>query len=375
MLANRTRSRFAALFCFGFLAVALMAALPARAADMYEVHDVAVDATAASAAEARDQALGNGQREAFYRLLRRLTPASYHSNFPNLDAGTVATYVRDFSVANEQTSSVRYLARLNVRFKETDIRFLLEEFGIPFTETASRPVVVLPVLSRAGTSILWRDPNPWRVAWSQVELPELPVPMMLPVGDLDDVSSISAQQAIGTDPAPLDQIAQRYGAGATTIVNANIATIGPPHIEITMTRRDIGIAAESVSTRVEAKTGETVDQVLARAVAVAIDTIEENWKTQTVMHFDRGGILAVSIPLTALEQWVDIRARLRQIAVVEKSDLILLSRNEALLNLHYIGEVDQLARALAQADMTLRESDGVWKLVTPETRSMLGQNQ
>lgn len=372
MLANRTKGRLSAIFAATVLAAFVMFGAPASA-DIYEVSDVAVDATAASAAEARDLALANGQREAFYRLLQRLTPSAYHDQFPNLNASTVATYVRDFSVANEQTSSVRYLARLNVRFQEQDIRILLEEFGIPFTETASRPVVVLPVLSRAGASILWRDPNPWRIAWSQATLPSLPVPMMMPVGDLDDISGISAQDAIGTNPAPLDRIAQRYGAGAVTVAHATIATLGPPHVEITLTRRDIGTVADTVVTRVEALPAESIEQVLTRAVDAAIATIEESWKNQTVMRFDRGGILAVNVPLSALDHWINVRSRLSQIAVVERSDLILLSRDEALLNIHYIGEVSQLARALAQSDMTLRENEGVWTLLTPETRSSLVQ--
>lgn len=374
MLANRTNHRFVGLLGIALLTLSLLAS-PTAHADMFEVKDVDVDATASSAAEARDQALGTGQREAFYRLLHRLTPTRYHGQLPNLDPGTVATYVRDFSVANEQTSSVRYLARLNVRFKETDIRFLLEEFGIPFTETQSRPVVVLPVLSRAGTAILWRDPNPWRVAWGRVAMPVLPVPLLLPVGDLQDVNSISAQQTLGTDPAPLEQIAARYGAGGAIIVNANIAAIGAPHVDLTMTRRDIGSPAETFSARVNAASGETIDQVLVRAVATAIETIEENWKDQTVMRFDTGGILAINVPLTALDHWVRIRRDLGTVAVVERTDIILLSRTEALLNVHYIGEVSQLARALAQANLTLQEEQGVWTLLTPETLSRAGAVQ
>lgn len=366
MLANRTRQpRIIGLFSV-IVALFALTAQPAHAA-MFEVRDVAVDATASSAAQARDQALLNGQREAFYRLLRRLTLKQYRDILPNLDAETVSTYVRDFSVSGEKTSNVRYLARLNVRFKENDIRTLLEEFGIPFSETASRPAVVLPLLNRGGTATLWSEPNPWRSAWSSTELPSLPVPLMLPVGDIEDVAVLSTEQALGADPGALEVMARRYAAGAAIVARAEIAVIGPPHVELTITRFDIGIGAETLTTRVNATFGETVDVVLRRAVDVAIETIEENWKSETLMRFDQGGILAVNVPLATLEHWLSIRSRLADIAVIERTDLILISRDEALLNIHYIGAIDQLSRTLAQANLTLRETEGAWSLLTPET--------
>ena len=371
MLANRTAvPRF--LTIIAMLGMVLLSAVPARATGMFEVRDVAVDATAASAAEARDQALAEGQREAFYRLLQRLTLRQHRELLPNLDANTIATYVRDFSVSGEKTSEVRYLARISVRFKEADVRTLLDEFGLPFSETASKPVVVLPILNRAGTATLWREPNPWRAAWASKPLPALPVPLLLPVGDIEDVGIVSAEQALVGDRAALNALASRYDAGATIVVRADIATIGAPHVELTITRYDRGLSAETLSQRVTAVLGETVDKVLGRAVVTAVDAIEESWKGQNLMRFDEGGILAVSVPLRSLEHWLTVRRQLSAIAVIDRTDMILLSRQEALLNIHYIGGVDQLTRALAQSDLTLREFEGVWSLLTPDTLGSAG---
>ncbi|MEQ8666204.1 MAG: DUF2066 domain-containing protein [Rhodospirillales bacterium] len=334
---------------------------------MFEVRDVAVDATAESAAAARDQALAIGQREAFYRLLQRLTLRQHRDLLPNLDTNTVATYVRDFSVSGEKTSDVRYLARINVRFKESDIRTLLHEFGLPFSETASKPAVVLPVLNRAGAATLWREPNPWRSAWASSQLPSLPVPLLLPVGDIEDVGTVSVEMAMIGDRTTLQALASRYNAGAAIVVRADIAAIGAPHVELTVTRHEAGSAPVTYSQRVFAAFGETVDNVLDRAVHTAVDAIEESWKSQNLMRFDEGGIIAVSVPLRSLKHWLVVRQQLAETPVIDRTDLVLLSRQEALLNIHYIGGIDQLTRALAQSDLTLREFEGVWSLLTPET--------
>jgi len=364
MFANRPFYRHGAA---GILAILTLIAItpPLHAAvDMFEVRDVPVDATAESAAAARDQALADGQREAFYRLLNRLTLAEHHHLLPNLDAAAISTYVRDFSVSGEKTSNVRYLARVHVRFKEPDIRSLLNEFGLPFAETPSKPALILPVLKRGSQAALWRDPNPWRQAWSTKPLPTAPVPLLMPVGDLDDIGSVTVEQAMAGDLVALSRIAARYGAGAAIVARADLAAIGAPHIDLIVTRVSVTGETSTVTRRVEAASGETVDTVLGRATDEAARMIEEDWKQKNLMRFDEGGILAVTVPLQSLDHWLDVRQRLRGIAVIDRTELILLSREEALLNIHYLGTTSQLSRALAQSDLILVESQGVWSLTT-----------
>jgi hypothetical protein len=48
--------------------------------------------------------------------------------------------------------------------------------------------------------------------------------------------------------------------------------------------------------------------------------------------------------------------------VIERVDLIVLSRNEARINLFYLGDPNQLKLALAQADLSLVEEEGSWTL-------------
>ena len=45
-------------------------------------------------------------------------------------ASGVSELVRDFEVADEKTSAVRYLARMTVRFREDAVRTLLREHGV-----------------------------------------------------------------------------------------------------------------------------------------------------------------------------------------------------------------------------------------------------
>ena len=49
-------------------------------------------------------------------------------------------------------------------------------------------------------------------------------------------------------------------------------------------------------------------------------------------------------------------------AIIERIELVLISRNEALINIFYLGVDEQLSLALAQADMRLEQEEGSWTL-------------
>src|SRR5260370_3811767 len=149
--------------CLIGLAALLWSAGPAGAAapaDIFTVAGVPVDATASNAVAAREAARIDGQRRAFRILLERLTIAADHPRLPRVGDQQLTDMVRDFEVASERSSAVRYLATYTFRFRPDAGRTLLPDAGIPFAETVSKPVIVLAVLRRDDPTLLWDDPNP-----------------------------------------------------------------------------------------------------------------------------------------------------------------------------------------------------------------------
>jgi hypothetical protein len=102
--------------------------------------------------------------------------------------------------------------------------------------------------------------------------------------------------------------------------------------------------------------------MLARGAAEAVGLIEDQWKLDNLLQFGQSAVLATALPITGLSDWVEAQRRLIKVAVIERVDLILLSRNEARINLFYLGDPNQLKLALAQADLSLVEEEGSWTL-------------
>lgn len=347
------------------LVVAFGAHNPAIAQEprVFEVRDIAVDVTAASTDAARDKALALGERTAFMRLLDRLTMRIDKPRLPDFDAADIAAFVLDFGVAEEKASAVRYLARLNYRFKADEVRRFLIDQAIPFAETPSKPVLVLPVYQAAGTLLLWDEPNPWRDAWSGREKLFSLVPTILPKGDLADIATIGPEQAVDGDDARLSAIAGRYDADDTVVAQAIlILDRGRPDLEVYVTRYGTAQVEQTVVKSFASAKGESVEQLLSRAAAELTSQIEDNWKRDNLLQFGRRAVVAVKIKIGGLQDWLNIRQRLAGVAVIRRIDLVILSVDEVRVNLHYLGEQEQLSLALKQADLSIvRDGDG-WVL-------------
>jgi len=309
-----------------------------------------VDATAESAAAAREKAIAQGQRDAFERLMDRLVAEGSRAAAPHPSDPALTQLVDDFVVAEERSSSVRYIAKLSFHFRPDAVRKVLLESAVPFAETRSKPVVVLPVWSGSAPPTLWDDPNPWRDAFAEQEHGEGLVPFILPLGDVDDLGAIGAEQALAGDQHALSAIAQRYGAEEVLLAEA--APEGD-HIVVKLRRWRGGTQVSTDQVRAD---------TLATAVSAVTGPIERAWKAQNLVG---GGeqTITVAVPLTGLKDWVEIRRKLLAVPSVRRMALVYLTRGQAAVTLTYAGDERQLELALAQLDLALApQADGAWVL-------------
>ena len=331
----------------------------AAAGDVVSVSGVSVDETAATAAAARAAAFRRGQRVALTALLQRLTLRADRERLPSVDTERLEFTVQALEVANEKTSDVRYLASMTVTFKPSEIRRLLREAGIPFAESASKPVLVLPVLRHGDRLVLWDDPNPWREAWAQLsQLGDL-VPLIVPVGDLSDIADVDASQAAEGDPLRLSMIASRYRAGDVLVAVATLSdTAISTRIDIAASR--IGAPTQTpILLNAQTSDPEMVPALLRDAANDVAAAVEDLWKSTNVIEFDRPGRMLVAVPLTSLEQWVSVERRLNNIASISNVSLISLTRDSAAIEISHFGDENQLAATLAQQDLALEQPSKV----------------
>lgn len=359
-----TRRIVALVAVWGCVVLAPLAARAAPGEGVFRVDGVAVDVTAADAEAARAQALLDGQRKAFARLIARIVPAAAKDSAPKLDDDAITRLVQGFEVADERVAPNRYIATLAYRFDAEAVSALLRARGVPFALTRSRPLLILPLYRSEGRRLLWEDDNAWRLAWSRLAPSDALIEVITPLGELADVAAIDAEQAEAGEAPALARIAKRYDAGAVAVAIAEVerdSLVETPRVRVTVNRykRD-GVA---VSGGVYAGAAwESLDDVLLRAARETRRQIEEAWKEANLLRFDQVQTISLDATFDSLPGWLDIRRRIDSVAVVRKARVTALSTRFARLAIEYLGTPAQLETALAAVDLDLSREADLWML-------------
>ena len=385
---ERARRSFACVLLLVVLAATC--AEPTLAQDSEDAYSatVKVDATADSAAAARDAARLDGQRRALAAVVGRLSGASEPAQLPKLDDKAITDMVQSFEVANERMSAVRYVADYTFHFRSAKVRRLVrvadttpvegtgkstaegtgkstaEGAGKTTAESSSKSIVVLPVFKNGASLTLWNDPNAWRGAWAQRSAASGPTHLLLPLGDAGDLAAIDADQAGSGDATGLAAIAKQNGGSEAVVALATARRqdgrlVG---VEVSVKHYRAGRLVDAHGNSYDANPGEGEADILRRtADAVAAD-IESGVKKDTASSFDRQASLTISVPITSLGEWLQVRNRLASVTSIRKVDLLSLSRQEAKIAVKYIGDQDQLKSRLAEVDLELAGGDPVWRI-------------
>ncbi|MDF1687833.1 MAG: DUF2066 domain-containing protein [Parvibaculaceae bacterium] len=359
---NKASFRFfvALMGMWAFLAVAA----PVQAGDIFRVTGVPIDATAASAAAARTQAVASGQKAALTVLLKRLTKRSDWGLLPQVDAATAQGYVRSFQVAGEKSSSTRYLANLTVSFNGPAVGSLLRQSGLHYADTQARPTVLLTAEEGTTGTILWDETSPWRRAWARVDTENSLTPLIMALGDIEDITSLPVSAVDAGDLAAFNAMAERYG---TTRVLVAKAEFDPASTSV-KARYALYTKGASAPRRwsqtTMAREGEDKTALSKRAARRNISRMEADWKTRSIITSDERSEVTATVSYETLNGWVGIQKRLKKIPAIQTLNILAVSTGGALVDLEFAGTPESLNVALTQQDLSLTDVNGDWFLAS-----------
>jgi hypothetical protein len=344
-------------------------ASPLYAQEVYSVSDVTVDVTAASAREAREKALVDGQRLALEKLLKKLTPADQHPLIPKVTDRDVQRLAISLRVQKERYSKVRYIATLAYEFDGNGVRHLLGSRGIDYDYTnqgqvrAEAPTLVLPVYDTGkGQYLLWESANPWFKAWKSV-LPEGSAVAVLPKGSNSDSMTIKAIQAMNGDWLAMARLAERYGTRMVVVAVARVEADGSLDVEAVRyqqgERRSMP-PANPGRTAVDA----TRLQQAARAVYTSLELNRpRTGGTRGVPSlYASASTVPVRFIVSDLTQWMQFQQKMRGVPVVRSITPTSLTPDLVVADIRYTGTSADLVDALAVQGLYLVQTNQGWVL-------------
>ncbi len=357
-----------------YLAAALLCASPSvRAAPvdskMFSAGGIQVDVTADNAAQAREQALLDGQKRALMVVMERITPSYIADQLSELVPDDIINMVQDMSVLNEKTSSVRYMATLEVRFNPDAVRELLRQNGLPYVRTSGKPLLILPLYKRSQSSppVLWDEDNAWLRAWTTRKTESYMMPLLVPLGDQTDASVLSADGVVKGDLASASELAKRYDAEGILIVEM---TRKGTAFAVKGMAMDETTASEIPNFSFTVPMAKNTRHTLALAVKKTVEHLESVWKREQMVQFNDAASIVVMVPVADLKQWETVKSRLSRIPQISSYKLQAARAGVLQLTVFFAEGLDRLQKEMQKRMLVLSVlPSGVFKLQPVEQNS------
>ena len=249
-------------------------AFAAGADSAYTIANYPVDATAANAVAAKQQALADGQQAAFRSLLKRIVPVTAYKQLTRVKDIKAANLISGVTVRSEKNSATDYLANLDFSFQADAVRAELSRQSIPFVDEQAPPVGLITVLLQGNPPAVTNDTGLWRRAWTGLDLKHTITPVT--VQDLKpEIHADTVSMLLAGDGNGLRILNDEYGtklivmavaepdmvAKKLTVTLAGQDAVGPLLLKRTyrMTNGDLGYTSEL-------------------AAVIALGVLEGRWK-------------------------------------------------------------------------------------------------
>ncbi len=366
--------------CF-LLVVFMVSALSFTArADMYAIYDIHVDVTAQNATKAKEQGVTEAQEKAFYKMLERLTLPSNVAALPVLTTEDILNLVQDFSVSHEKTSSVRYIADVDVQFNPEAIQTFFQEYQVPYVTSVADKSVVIPVYFEQpnAPALLWQDRNPWGRILAQAASTSDLVPFVVPVGDLDDMAVLNENNWANESELDLTPMMQRYKT--TNALVAEMTVLREQNmVRLTLRsfqNKDGFLEAFTIFEPIDAP----LPAVMRRMADKMVQNLEQRWREQNAVRFDNPTELEVSVHIQNLAEWIAIRKKLDNIKLIKQYVVKALKRDEAEIEVFFAGDLKPFKAALRKESLFLSPlGESGWRLRdlkdVPEAEIIASDNQ
>ena len=333
--------------------------------DLFVVEDIKVDVTADNSVMAQNQAFEKAQVQAFETLSGRMLMDSQSQNFQTPSALMISSLVKDYEVTDEQISAVRYIGTYKFRFRENAVKDFFSGSGVQYTDTKSRPLLVLPVLQKGTRNSLWSEDNVWMQAWSRTKLSAGLVPVEVPIGDLMDIEDIDENSPLNYEQRKLSRMLARYNADEVAIMIAvpdqmlsgiqGADAIAKGALRIAIYRTDRARAEHVKDINVQANGSESVAALYSRAVKFAHQALQKDWKTKAINHASQGQKYSVRTHYKTLREWNQIQKKLKNTPGLSDISVSSMKKTNAMVRFHFKGDEAYLRDVLRRSNFSLQK--------------------
>ena len=330
---------------------------------VFAVQGVEADVTDKDVATAKNKALFDVQMKAIVMLAQRLGNETFAAEIAKLEPAVVLPLLKSLSIEQENTGPGHYIGKFTVRFLPEKVQKLFESYGVVIVSEQATPMLVLPIWKAAEGTQLWED-NLWRTAWLNLHAEQSLVPLIVPIGDLEDTAAITAQDVLNLDPIKLEVLRRRYGTRTILVAIAEPAEGNGVHAMMDGESELGKITFDKIYTAEPATLETSAALAAQRFHAVMLDKYKsDKGKAQAQAQAGQAGAsssVPVTVPFTGPTEWNGIRARILSAPGVIGVDVSTFAANGAVIRLMYVGDLQVVQTSMQGTGLQMSQVGGNW---------------
>ena len=262
--------------------------------------------------------------------------------------------IKGYSIENEKFSKNKYSALITVNFNKTEISKLLNEENIKFSLLKGSKILIIPLLQVEDRYILWDDPNPWFEAWMRRPLDANLTEFILPTGDIEDLITLSAEDAEALIYYKIKNITNKYNAKKTIILflkikkNSNEFSYDLKAVD-GLNRKEINLKDFFMEKQIN------FDKTLQSLANSFSNFYDDIWVKNNINELEASkSNLDIEIQFTNLKQWIKIKKiltsnkRVSEFLIYGLSNRRALAYIEVLSRNNFINEIEEENILLSQ---------------------------
>ncbi len=329
---------------------------------VFAVQGVAVDVTDTSAAIAKNKAIIDVQIKAFAQLVEIHGSPEMKEAMIAADPKDVMTYLKSLSIEEESFSPGRYIGKFTVRFLPNKVSPLFRKYGVTLTTEQAPATLVVPVWKVDGTTQIW-ETNPWRTAWLNLGASHAKVPIIVALGDAEDVKLLATTDLTALDPVKLEAMRRRYDVQGILLAFAEAEGAGSVKVKI---EGDSTIGKVKIE-KIYASDNNTLEGAAIAATKRFHELMVRKYNSdeQKLASKKKGSdrnTVSVAVPFSSPSQWNGIRSRILSTPGVKGVDVSSLDGDGAVIRLLYSGDLEILGSSFQSAGLQFKQIGSTWMI-------------
>lgn len=311
---------------------------------LFTIRDIKLDEVASSANRARQVALLKAEEEAYQKLLRKITQLEDRGILPELSVVERQALISGIEIVDEQASSRRYLATMNVRFEPDRVSEFLASYNVPHVLGTGRPILVLHAHQRGLAKFLWENDPVVSQARLEVDWVNRIRGYRFARGEIRERLAITATEVQSLNPETIEKIGEINSLNSAVMISSQVGRSenGSPILSFNYIATDSGVSGEEVLPIIE---GDEQAAIVAMFEHV-LEVIDGAWRGRLLVDTGKQGELNVVVPSLSLNTIAEIERRLAAVTLVQSYEARLVGIPLSHYYLRYTGREEQLALAL-----------------------------